>query len=70
MALSRVLDVPLSVLEDPTLRREFLTDVAGSAIAPVVASDHLARVRRPPDGRAVREGVGGQVRTVTHFPQD
>ncbi|WP_329375828.1 helix-turn-helix domain-containing protein [Streptomyces sp. NBC_01351] len=47
-ALSRRLDVPLSVLEDPMLRpggrrdREFLTDVAGSAIAPVVASDLLA----------------------------
>ncbi|MFF3619460.1 helix-turn-helix transcriptional regulator [Streptomyces sp. NPDC002467] len=42
-ALSRVLDVPLSVLEDPMLRREFLTDVAGTAIAPVVASDLLAK---------------------------
>ncbi|MCX5009441.1 helix-turn-helix domain-containing protein [Streptomyces sp. NBC_00555] len=42
-ALSRVLDVPLSVLEDPVLRREFLTDVAGTAIAPVVASDLLAK---------------------------
>ncbi|MFD8636863.1 XRE family transcriptional regulator, partial [Streptomyces sp. NPDC059656] len=42
-ALSRVLDVPLSVLENPMLRREFLTDVAGTAIAPVVASDLLAR---------------------------
>lgn len=42
-ALSRVLDVPLSVLEDPMLRREFLTDVAGTAIAPVVASDLLAQ---------------------------
>ncbi|MFB6560852.1 hypothetical protein ACFCYH_18610 [Streptomyces sp. NPDC056400] len=42
-ALSRVLDVPLAVLEDPMLRREFLTDVAGTAIAPVVASDLLAK---------------------------
>ncbi|WP_030196342.1 helix-turn-helix domain-containing protein [Streptomyces sp. NRRL S-87] len=41
--LSRVLDVPLSVLEDPMLRRTFLTDVAGTAIAPVVASDLLAK---------------------------
>ncbi|MFB6613249.1 multiprotein-bridging factor 1 family protein [Streptomyces sp. NPDC056367] len=42
-ALSRVLDVALAVLEDPMLRRKFLTDVAGTAIAPVVASDLLAR---------------------------
>ncbi|MFE6848630.1 multiprotein-bridging factor 1 family protein [Streptomyces sp. NPDC057686] len=42
-ALSRVLDVPLAVLEDPMMRREFLTDVAGTAIAPVIASDLLAR---------------------------
>ncbi|MFI9063861.1 helix-turn-helix domain-containing protein [Streptomyces sp. NPDC053429] len=42
-ALSQVLDVPLAVLEDPTMRRTFLTDVAGTAIAPVVASDLLAR---------------------------
>ncbi|MFF4013266.1 XRE family transcriptional regulator [Streptomyces sp. NPDC001717] len=38
-----MLDVPLSVLGDPMLRREFLTDVAGTAIAPVVASDLLAK---------------------------
>ncbi|MCB5181872.1 helix-turn-helix domain-containing protein [Streptomyces antimicrobicus] len=42
-ALSGVLDVPLAVLEDPMMRRTFLTDVAGTAIAPVVASDLLAR---------------------------
>ncbi|MFJ3176329.1 helix-turn-helix domain-containing protein [Streptomyces roseus] len=42
-ALSGVLDVPLAVLEDPMVRREFLTDVAGTAIAPVIASDLLAR---------------------------
>ncbi|MFJ3914458.1 helix-turn-helix domain-containing protein [Streptomyces vinaceus] len=42
-ALSSVLDVPLAVLEDPMMRREFLTDVAGTAIAPVIASDLLAR---------------------------
>ncbi|KJY29557.1 DNA-binding protein, partial [Streptomyces sp. NRRL S-444] len=42
-ALSSVLDVPLGVLEDPMMRREFLTDVAGTAIAPVIASDLLAR---------------------------
>ncbi|MFD5423181.1 multiprotein-bridging factor 1 family protein [Streptomyces sp. NPDC127069] len=42
-SLSSVLDVPLAVLEDPMLRRTFLTDVAGTAIAPAVASDLLAR---------------------------
>ncbi|MFJ9344806.1 helix-turn-helix domain-containing protein [Streptomyces sp. NPDC101733] len=42
-ALSSTLDVPLAVLEDPVLRRTFLTDVAGTAIAPVVASDLLAK---------------------------
>ncbi|MFE9222761.1 multiprotein-bridging factor 1 family protein [Streptomyces lavendulae] len=42
-ALSSVLDVPLAVLEDPMMRRSFLTDVAGTAIAPVIASDLLAR---------------------------
>ncbi|MEW2374437.1 helix-turn-helix transcriptional regulator [Streptomyces sp. NPDC006656] len=42
-ALSSVLDVPLAVLEDPMMRRTFLTDLAGTAIAPVVASDLLAR---------------------------
>ncbi|MFD8025796.1 helix-turn-helix domain-containing protein [Streptomyces lavendulae] len=42
-ALSSVLDVPLAVLEDPMMRRTFLTDVAGTAIAPVIASDLLAK---------------------------
>ncbi|WP_234344059.1 helix-turn-helix transcriptional regulator [Streptomyces sp. WM6372] len=42
-ALSSALDVPLAVLEDPMMRREFLTDMAGTAIAPVIASDLLAR---------------------------
>ncbi|WP_406187218.1 multiprotein-bridging factor 1 family protein [Streptomyces sp. NBC_01006] len=42
-ALSSALDVPLAVLEDPMMRREFLTDVTGAAIAPVIASDLLAR---------------------------
>ncbi|MFD8291954.1 multiprotein-bridging factor 1 family protein [Streptomyces lavendulae] len=42
-ALSSVLDVPLAVLEDPMMRRAFLTDVAGTAIAPVIASDLLAK---------------------------
>ncbi|MBT2546560.1 helix-turn-helix domain-containing protein [Streptomyces sp. ISL-44] len=42
-ALSSALDVPLAVLEDPMMRRTFLTDVAGTAIAPVVASDLLHR---------------------------
>ncbi|MFE2857382.1 multiprotein-bridging factor 1 family protein [Streptomyces lavendulae] len=42
-ALSSVLDVPLAVLEDPMMRRTFLADVAGTAIAPVIASDLLAR---------------------------
>ncbi|MGE7391792.1 helix-turn-helix domain-containing protein, partial [Streptomyces sp. NPDC004126] len=32
-ALSGVLDVPSAVLEDPLMRRTFLTDVAGAAIA-------------------------------------
>lgn len=41
-ALSAVLDVPLAVLEDDVKRRTFLTDVAGAAIAPVVASDLLS----------------------------
>ncbi|MCM2419747.1 helix-turn-helix transcriptional regulator [Streptomyces sp. RKAG293] len=39
--LSAVLDVPLAVLEDDVKRRTFLTDAAGAAIAPVVASDLL-----------------------------
>ncbi|WP_411139939.1 helix-turn-helix domain-containing protein [Streptomyces sp. x-80] len=41
-ALSAVLDVPLAVLENELERRTFLTDVAGAAIAPVVASDLLS----------------------------
>ncbi|MFJ7268515.1 helix-turn-helix domain-containing protein [Streptomyces sp. NPDC099050] len=41
-ALSSTLDVPLAVLEGQVDRREFLTDVAGIAIAPVVASDLLS----------------------------
>ncbi|MFE5772690.1 helix-turn-helix domain-containing protein [Streptomyces sp. NPDC056485] len=45
--LSSVLDVPLAVLEDPMMRRTFLTDVAGTAIAPVIASDLLARGSPP-----------------------
>jgi transcriptional regulator with XRE-family HTH domain len=40
--LSAVLDVPLAVLEDDVKRRAFLTDAAGAAIAPVVASDLLS----------------------------
>ncbi|WP_236241967.1 helix-turn-helix domain-containing protein [Streptomyces sp. CC228A] len=40
-ALSAVLDVPLAVLEDAVKRRTFLTDVAGAAIAPAVASELL-----------------------------
>ncbi|MFB6808263.1 hypothetical protein [Streptomyces sp. NPDC056387] len=44
-ALSQALDVPLAVLEDPMMRREFLTDVADTARAPVIVSDLLARVR-------------------------
>ncbi|AXE26226.1 XRE family transcriptional regulator [Streptomyces globosus] len=41
-ALSATLDVPPAVLESQVDRREFLTDVAGAAIAPVVASDLLS----------------------------
>jgi transcriptional regulator with XRE-family HTH domain len=40
--LSAVLDVPLAVLEGEVKRRRFLTDVAATSIAPVVASDLLA----------------------------
>ncbi|MFJ7592993.1 helix-turn-helix domain-containing protein [Streptomyces sp. NPDC097617] len=40
--LSVVLDVPLAVLEGQVDRREFLTDAAGAAIAPLVASDLLS----------------------------
>ncbi|MFE9259235.1 helix-turn-helix domain-containing protein [Streptomyces sp. NPDC006879] len=39
--LSAVLDVPLAALEGEVKRRTFLTDAAGAAIAPVVASDLL-----------------------------
>ncbi|WP_107090462.1 helix-turn-helix domain-containing protein [Streptomyces sp. WM6378] len=53
--LSAVLDVPLAVLENELERRAFLTDVAGAAIAPVVASDLLsvgfaARLHGGPSG--------------------
>ncbi|MGW7572894.1 helix-turn-helix domain-containing protein [Streptomyces sp. NPDC054765] len=42
-ALSAVLDAPSAALEeDEVKRRTFLTDAAGAAIAPVVASDLLA----------------------------
>lgn len=41
-ALSAVLDVPLAVLEGEVDRREFLTDVAGAVIAPVIASDLIS----------------------------
>ncbi|MFI1869582.1 helix-turn-helix domain-containing protein [Streptomyces jumonjinensis] len=40
--LSAVLDVPLTVLEGEVKRRRFLSDVAATAIAPVVASDLLS----------------------------
>ncbi len=40
--LSAVLDVPLAVLEGEVNRRTFLTDAAGAAIAPVIASDLLS----------------------------
>ncbi|MEU1778954.1 helix-turn-helix transcriptional regulator [Streptomyces abikoensis] len=40
--LSAVLDVPLAVLEGEVKRRTFLSDVATTAIAPVVASDLLS----------------------------
>lgn len=40
--LSMVLDVPLAILEGQADRREFLTDAAGAAIAPLVASDLLS----------------------------
>ncbi|MFE5854082.1 helix-turn-helix domain-containing protein [Streptomyces sp. NPDC056500] len=51
--LSAVLDVPLAVLEGEVKRRTFLSDVAATAIAPVVASDLLsagfaARLKRGP----------------------
>ncbi|MFI5999053.1 helix-turn-helix domain-containing protein [Streptomyces sp. NPDC051366] len=41
-ALSAVLDVPLAVLEGEVDRREFLTDIAGAAMAPVIASDLIS----------------------------
>ncbi|MGW0736912.1 helix-turn-helix domain-containing protein [Streptomyces sp. NPDC002851] len=41
--LSAVLDVPLAVLEHESVkRRTFITDVAATAIAPIVASDLIA----------------------------
>lgn len=40
--LSAVLDAPLAVLEGEVKRRTFLSDVAATAIAPVVASDLLS----------------------------
>lgn len=40
--LSAVLDVPLAVLEGEVKRRTFLSDVAATAIAPVVAADLLS----------------------------
>ncbi|MFD8966617.1 helix-turn-helix domain-containing protein [Streptomyces sp. NPDC059568] len=40
--LSAVLDVPLAVLEGEVKRRTFLSDVAATAIAPMVASDLLS----------------------------
>ncbi|WP_240138037.1 helix-turn-helix domain-containing protein [Streptomyces sp. MUM 178J] len=40
--LSAVLDVPLAILEGEVKRRTFLSDVAATAIAPVVASDLLS----------------------------
>lgn len=55
--LSAVLDVPLSVLEGEVNRRTFISDVAATAIAPVVASDLLgvgfaARLDGGPSGDA------------------
>ncbi|MFI1436337.1 helix-turn-helix domain-containing protein [Streptomyces lydicus] len=40
--LSAVLDVPLAVLEGEVNRRTFISDVAATAIAPIVASDLLS----------------------------
>ncbi|MEV7382953.1 helix-turn-helix domain-containing protein [Streptomyces lydicus] len=53
--LSAVLDVPLAVLEGEVKRRKFLSDVAATAIAPLVASDLLtagfsARLAGGPSG--------------------
>ncbi len=55
--LSAVLDVPLAILEGEVNRRTFLTDAAGAAIAPVIASDLLtagfaARLRGGPSADA------------------
>ena len=64
-ALSRVLDVPLAVLEGEVDRRTFLTDVAGASIAPVVASDLLsAGIRRPVVRRPFSGRLGGQASHV------
>ncbi|GAA3391663.1 helix-turn-helix transcriptional regulator [Streptomyces roseoviridis] len=54
-ALSAVLDAPLATFEDDVKRRTFLTDVAGTAIAPVIASDLLS------DGFAARLRGGPSV---------
>lgn len=56
-ALSAVLDVPLSVLEGEVKRRTFVSDVAATAIAPIVASDLLttgfaARLQGGPSAEA------------------
>ncbi|WP_329174572.1 helix-turn-helix domain-containing protein [Streptomyces sp. NBC_01477] len=61
--LSAVLDVPLSVLEGEVKRRTFISDVAATAIAPVVASDLLsagfaARLRGSPTIEAWEETLG------------
>ncbi|AJT65053.1 helix-turn-helix domain-containing protein [Streptomyces chattanoogensis] len=53
--LSAVLDVPLAVLEGEVKRRKFLSNVAATAIAPLVASDLLtagfsARLTGGPSG--------------------
>ncbi|WKK20953.1 helix-turn-helix transcriptional regulator [Streptomyces olivoreticuli] len=65
--LSAVLDVPLAVLEGEVKRRAFLSDVAATVIAPVVASDLLtagfaARLRGGPsvddwEGKLVTYGT-------------
>ncbi len=53
--LSAVLDVPLAALEGEVKRRVFLTDAAGAAIAPVVASD-LSRKDGATTGAAATAG--------------
>ncbi|MER8070303.1 helix-turn-helix transcriptional regulator [Streptomyces sp. NPDC094034] len=58
--LSIVLDAPLAALEGDVNRRSFITDVAGTAIAPLVASDLLtagfaARLDGGPSGEAWEE---------------